>query len=76
MQDQGRDGDQEGQRCGARTHFKRPSVEADDPFEDRFPRPDRAGFAGLRSCACSSLAHIIGVSVSETTAEMRMVTPG
>ena len=46
----------------------------DDGVEDLLGPVVEAGLLGRRTCACRMREHIMGVSVSETTAETRMVT--
>ena len=54
-------------------NFQRAAIERDHPVVEILRDVIKAAaFADLR--ACSSLAHIIGVKLSETTAETRMVT--
>ena len=50
------------------------AIKTDDRCRRRAPRPDRSGLAARLGLCRSSRAHIIGVSVSETTAEIRIVT--
>ena len=50
--------------------FQRSSVERDRLFEHAFRRLDRTGLRCRLLLCRSSLAHSMGVSVSETTAEI------
>ena len=54
--------------------LERPAIARDDPLERSLGRTDRTAPARPPACAAAAAPHIIGVSVSDTTAEMRIVT--
>ena len=54
-----------------RTTLQGPAVEGDDAVEDRSRKRDRDGPVRLPACASAGVRHIIGVSVSETIAEIQ-----
>ena len=56
------------------TQRERPLVDAQDPVEDPLADAVEPAVLLLGSCGLSSLAHIIGVVVSETTSETPIAT--
>ena len=72
--DQRADSHQQGDGLMLQDELHRAAVEGDGVVEQRAPTSRRSGRAWLRPRCRSSSEHIIGVRVSEMTADSRMVT--